>query len=893
VTLFEKLSEALSDRYEIERELGRGGMATVYLATDRRHERQVAIKVPDPELASEVTAQRFAREIDIAAHLNHPHILALYDSGQIEGLLYYVMPYVEGESLRERLDRERHLPLEDAVRITTEVAEALDYAHERGVVHRDIKPDNILLTAGGAVVSDFGIARALEEAGGERLTKTGIAVGSPSYMSPEQGDATRPVDGRADQYSLACVLYEMLAGEPPFTGPSSVVVLARHARDPIPPLRSARPTVAMALETAVLRALAKVPADRFATTGEFAKALSAAEARLPEAAAYGTPARGTTARETPESASGRRPIVVVGLAVVVISAIAFGVLSTVGNDAPGLSEPASTEGLDRGLIAVLPFSDQTGDLDLVPLSRLPASEVAAGAAAVDWLDAVPSSRVDALLAETDSSGIDVSEIGVSLGSLWVLTGRVYTRDNLVRFEAELINAPSGTVTPFGTEWPAIEADSAAHDVAQQVLGYLAAEIHQAEYEIETAPRNLAAFHAFEDGIRVFYGDYDMPAAGGHFRRSLEADSMFLDAAMWLGLVAHNMSQFDRADSIHSEVDRFRDRLDTYGRVKLDYRLARTPSSKLREALRLVSLEPTRINIYNAAVAALALNRPGQAVSLLSGEYFDAASWGAAYLVKTMALHLLSRHEEELALAMAGRASQTDSLAEAWMHGRVLVALSAFGDITAIADELDESIRFAPDVTPPPCNLWEAGLELRAHGNPAEADRAFSAAIGWLRTNSPDNVKLWCDLEDSAETAYARVLYDAGQWAEARQHLDRIPETSPTHFWARATSGKAAFKLGDPAMAERVYAELRVQLEGIRTADERYHLASLAAVLGRHEEAFDLLVEAAGHHPRPPSRIWSIQYELHRDIDFEELRDTEPFVEFLKPDDTATTAEEGS
>src|SRR5689334_1098374 len=258
------LQVALAERYRIEREIGRGGMATVYLAEDLKHRRPVALKVLSPNLAASLGTDRFLREIEIAARLAHPHILSLHDSGQADGLLYYVMPYVEGESLRGRLIRERQLPLDDALRISREVADALDYAHGRDVVHRDIKPENILFQAGHAVVSDFGIARAIRVAGVKRFTGSGIAVGTPGYMSPEQAAGVEQLDGRSDLYSLACVLYEMLAGDPPFTGWSAQAILARQAGEPVPRLRTVRDTVPEWLEQVVTKALARAPADRFA-----------------------------------------------------------------------------------------------------------------------------------------------------------------------------------------------------------------------------------------------------------------------------------------------------------------------------------------------------------------------------------------------------------------------------------------------------------------------------------------------------------------------------------------------------------------------------------------------------------------------------------------------------
>src|SRR6058998_2450294 len=269
----EALSAALADRYTIERELGRGGMATVYVALDRRHSRQVAIKVLRPDVAAAVGAERFLREITIAARLTHPHVLPLLDSGQAAGSLYYVMPYVRGESLRQRLVREGRLPLGDALRIARELGAGLDYAHREGFVHRDVKPENVLLADGHAVLADFGIARAIFRAGGEHVTEVGLAIGTPEYMSPEQAAGDRELDGRCDVYAFACVIYEMLAGEPPFSGDSARAIVAQHLSEPPPPLRARRPDAPASVEQALARALAKDPADRFASVAAFITAL--------------------------------------------------------------------------------------------------------------------------------------------------------------------------------------------------------------------------------------------------------------------------------------------------------------------------------------------------------------------------------------------------------------------------------------------------------------------------------------------------------------------------------------------------------------------------------------------------------------------------------------------
>ena len=306
-----RLSIALADRYRVERELGAGGMATVYLAEDLKHRRRVAIKVLRPELAAVIGADRFLREIETIAGLQHPHILGLIDSGEVNGTAYYVMPFVEGESLRDRLVRERQLPVPDAVRIATEVAGALDYAHRHGVIHRDIKPENILLHDGQALVADFGIALAASKVGGDRMTETGMSLGTPQYMSPEQAMGEREITARSDVYALGAMTYEMLAGEPPFTGPTAQAIVAKIVASEPVPLSGLRKSVPPHVEDAVLTALEKIPADRFASASAFAAALAGA----------GTATAGRTGRTRVAVAASRRrrllwPAVAAALAVV-------------------------------------------------------------------------------------------------------------------------------------------------------------------------------------------------------------------------------------------------------------------------------------------------------------------------------------------------------------------------------------------------------------------------------------------------------------------------------------------------------------------------------------------------------------------------------------------------
>jgi tetratricopeptide (TPR) repeat protein len=329
----ERLTTALAGRYAIEREVGAGGMAVVYLAQDLKHDRQVAIKVLNPDLAQSLGAQRFLAEIKVTARLSHPHILPLLDSGEADGFLFYVMPYIDGSTLRQHITDKTVLPVEEAVTIAVDVAAALAYAHNEGVVHRDIKPENILFSGGKAVVADFGIAQALSAAGGDRMTQSGLAIGTPSYMSPEQA-AGEAVDGRSDEYALSALLYEMLVGEPPYTGPNAQAIIAKRVTDPVPSARRLRETIPPVLDGAISKALAKHSADRYPTIAEFATALAGYDA---------------VGRES----AGRNPLVIYGIGFAVIVAVALGLtLALSRSSRPGGAGSATN--MER--IVVFPFS---------------------------------------------------------------------------------------------------------------------------------------------------------------------------------------------------------------------------------------------------------------------------------------------------------------------------------------------------------------------------------------------------------------------------------------------------------------------------------------------------------------------------------------------------------
>ena len=506
--------------YAVERIIGQGGMATVYLATDEKHRRRVALKVMRPELALSLGAERFLREVEIASQLNHPNILPVYDSGDADGVLYYVMPYIEGESLHDRIKRGSQLPLDEAIRIAREVSEALAYAHGKGIVHRDIKPANIMISAGHAMVADFGIARAVGASGGG-LTRTGLAVGTPAYMSPEQATGSE-VDGRSDIYAVASMLYEMLAGEPPFNGPTAQVILTRSLTETHRPLGASREGISSALETAVGRALAKNPADRWHTAAEFAHALDTAETE----ARFGPVSGARTPVTVPVVTTGgnrARRWSIVGIAAAVALVLGYGVVQRV--------RASTASSVVR--VAVLPFENRGATDDGYFVDGM-ADQVRGK------LMGVAGFRVIARASSEQYRGSKKSpqEIGKELGVDYLLSSTVTWAKSAdgkgrVRVAPELINVKTGALT-----WQQ-SFDAELTDIFQ-VQGSIATEVAGA-LDVALAPKeqatlaarpttSLEAYDQFLKGNAVTGGSpAEIRTSVGFYQRAVALDPGFADA----------------------------------------------------------------------------------------------------------------------------------------------------------------------------------------------------------------------------------------------------------------------------------------------------------------------------------------------------------------------------
>ena len=535
-----QLQAALTDRYRIERELGRGGMATVYLAHDLRHDRPVALKLLHPDLAASLGDDRFQREIRLAARLQHPHILTVYDSGEAAGRLWFTMPYVEGESLRGRLARERQLPVEDAIRIAREAAQALQYAHDHGVVHRDIKPENMLLTRdGNTLVADFGVARALSGTAESRLTETGLAIGTPAYMSPEQASGDRNLDARSDVYSLAAVLYEMLAGQPPFTGATMQAMLARRFTEPAPSVRALRPSVPDAVDQAIRKALAAVPADRFSTVAQFGQALTGTTSTaVPAVVTAPEPPRpAAPPSPAPQRAEGH-PSRRAPLAAVLVLGILIG-LGVLFAWRRGQGGDGSAGG--SRVLAVLPF-ENLGDSADAYFADGVTDEVRTKLAKVTGLDVIARGSSNEYRGTTKRA----QEIARELGASYLLTGTVRwikagDGTSRVRVTPELVEVQPGQTprTRWGEQFDAGITD--VFEVQAEIAGKVVSALDVAladsvrEELVSKPTRNVAAYDVFLKGeaLAATGSAADQRRAVAQYQDAIRLDSTF--ALAWAHL----------------------------------------------------------------------------------------------------------------------------------------------------------------------------------------------------------------------------------------------------------------------------------------------------------------------------------------------------------------------
>jgi TolB-like protein/tetratricopeptide (TPR) repeat protein len=907
--IVEQARAALADRYVVERELGRGGMALVFLARDVRDQRRVALKVIYPELASVVGCKRFQREIALARKLEHPHIVPVQDSGAVAGLLYYVMPYVEGESLRARLRRDGPLPLDEALAITRDVARALGYAHRRGIIHRDIKPENILHAGGGALVTDFGIAAAVGadgQAAAERLTDTGLALGTPAYMSPEQASGSRRLDSRADIYSLGCVLYEMLGGETPYTGPTPQAVIAKRLHEPVPQVRALREGLPAAVEQAVARALAKAPADRFATVEEFVAALA------PDP----TPGEALMSQSIHSTQTLRRrrvPWALAAASAAIVAGTAIALSLRRSPAAPVAASRAVSPDNRRVLVAV--FANQTGDTALDPLGHIIADYLARGLAETRLAEVIDA-RAQASDSEVQPRGVTGARaLARNVGARSVVWGSYARTGDSLRFQAQLTDASTGESLGKTTSiMESVQRPTEGVEVLRQrVMTELAATLDPrfAQFEGASRPARYDAYREYlaaqEMGVRGCPGrDCGADVIAG-LRRAYALDSSFTLPLVTVAGAIWTRGNCLRTDSIVAVLHPRRDQLSSFERFSLDAAVARCQGKPLLalDFMRQGMAAAPRNDGLVLGFGWLARHHGFLREAIAVTEKLDRTRYEANAAGSTVGgtirlywgnlsvpYHLLGSHRQELEVERAERAAFPGDREAIWGEARALVGLGRLAEvdrrvaeILALPEELEISggVPGWPETGGKSEALDDIGRDLRAHGHPAEARALFERALRYEY-----EIRRQSHAEPGGQVAL--LLYDLGRWNEALPIVKRLAakyadDVGRWDIAAHWTLGAVYARLGDRRGVEKVdgwLARRGRRSEGASlNSSVHFERARLAAILGDRERAMTLLRRAVeegafldeGHGLGP-----------HSDPDFESLRDYPPFKKLTRPED---------
>jgi len=874
-----RLKVALADRYTIERELGRGGMATVYLAGDLKHHRKVAIKVLRPELAASIGADRFLREIEIAANLNHPHILPLHDSGEADGLLYYIMPFVQGESLRDKLNRERQLSIDDALKITSEVADALGFAHSHGIVHRDIKPENILLESDHAVVTDFGIAKAVAEAGGERLTETGMAVGTPAYMSPEQATGEKDLDGRSDQYSLACVLYEMLGGDPPFTGVTPQAIISKKLSEPTPRISVVRELIPAAMEAALVRGLAKTPADRYPSVRDMVEGLTA-EART---------VRETAGRKARAGPRLRRFATIVAAAVILIGASVAGWITVRHKD-------GSSQALEN-IVVVAPFENRTGDESQDVIGAIAADQVAGALTDLPGVRVIPPNEVPLIRSSVEGSrgeagnGASLRELGEAAGAVLVITGSYYVRGVDLEFQSQVVDVPAGGTIIFSSEpfrGPMDDPLEALRELSGDLAGSVASHLNVVDtwggetFVEQRRPPNIQALRAYAEG-RTAGARGDWEESARLLYRAIDLDSTFLAAyGTLVGGALLNLHRWEEMDSVYRRASRAVEDLTELERIMLSFMRATVNGDLLgilasQQAKLAVAPDPT--TAFQIVYQSVLVNHPRIGVETFERSP-DLGYWEPHWYFETTARHMLGEHRRELEEARRGRERFPNSVFLMFMEARALAALGETQQLESLLDEM-VGLGAGPNV------LVRIAEDLDVHG--------FADASSHLDQRVQDWYEL--HLEEALQTVggqawRATTLVRFGRLEEARRIIEQQLAENPNSIGFRGYLGVVAARMGDRETADAVDRQLAALDEPYLFGNQFAWRARIAAVLGERELAVGLLTTAfAGgleHHPSDWKQggganfgTWHAAW-LHAEPEFESLRDYPPFQELMRP-----------
>ena len=860
----ERLTAALADRYRIERELGAGGMATVYLAQDLKHQRKVAVKVLRADLAASLGPERFLREVTIAANLQHPHVLPLYDSGQADGFLYYVMPYVEGTSLRQKLIREGELPIPDAVRILRDIADAIAYAHRHGVVHRDIKPENVMLSDRHALVTDFGVAKAVSEATGRQtLTTAGVALGTPAYMAPEQAAADPHTDHRADIYAFGVVAYELLTGRPPFTGASPQAILAAHVTTAADPVTKFRASIPPALAALVMRCLEKKPADRWQSADEL----------IPQLEAVLTPSGGMTPTYTqpfPGVTPRRNRIWMAagGAAVIALAVIGWLVFLRPRSTAPRIER-----------LAVIPFENRTGNRAHDELGAMVADWITRGLVDARLAEVVPTQVVAAAVAKPGQQPGEAlaTRVARETGATKLVAGAYYAAGDSIRFQAELIDAAGSkslaTLEPV-TVLPAAAMGALEH-LRQRTLGVLALRLDPVwgKYAEQTSsPPSLETFRLYVRAQETF--GRDLQEAERLLRQALSLDSTYQSARILLAIIIANQDRLGAADSLLRLVEASKSDLGSEDRYSVTWLRAVLDGDK-DAAYRLISSDSATHGDFKRTqlgLQALQLNRPREALrnyARVNPRSLEMSNLPYYWVQVAWAHHMLGDHAAELTAIRQGREQYPRSFFLARAAAATLAVLGRNDELSKLTEEARNL----------PSDSWsgsyggllsDVAAEFTAHGDSIRGREFANRAVAWYTAQS---------LSERNRLRYEQVLalFQAGRMQEAVSVVAPKCGVNYEGLPCLGWTGVLAAQRGDTALA-RHQTEVIEALElkpRVLQSVQAYWLAAIAAARGDLESAAEQLRQAAGKRSAP----WS---ELHYDPLLVPLHASPAFKELLRP-----------
>jgi len=866
--LRDQLQKTLGGSYAFERELGGGGMSRVFVAEETALGRKVVVKVLPPDLAATVNVERFRREIQLAAQLQHPHIVPLLSAGIADGLPYYTMPLVEGDSLRTRIIRQGELPIQDALRILRDMASALEYAHDHGVVHRDIKPENVMLTKHHALIMDFGVAKALSAATnpGNSLTSMGVALGTPAYMSPEQATADPLTDHRADIYALGAVAYEMLTGRQLFGDRSPQAMLRAHAIEKPDPIETRRPTVSPALGALVMRMLEKSPADRPQTAEDVLRTIDTfvvtptgmtPTGTVPIAA---TPAPAATTEPRRSRARSR--------SLIAAAFVGAGILAAGGMVAKGkMSGPE----LDPSRVIVLPFANRTGDPQYDELGELAADWVIRGLTEADIVDVA---TIDPVSRDGDSASVDTDarSRARTVGAGRIVQGEIHLRDQQLEFRVAILDtrdgSRAGNVQPSSS--PRANPMAGIDGMRQRTMGAIATltKKRMSGLALSDVPPSYDAYQEFMRGEEGFQA-LQFAKAVAHYSRAAELDSTYAAPVVRSVYALINMDQEARADSLSKELLSGPRRLSEYERryleramgwIEGDYQASYRAAQQLKAAAPSSSFAQ-----YVAARSALPINHLQEAARELEKLWPNKYPEAGYYVDLATAYHLLGDYRKQERVLRKAREIVPDGsrMLESW--GRLYAAMGELEEVSRVVQEMRASHN--PSARGAGGSMHLVAAELDYHGHAAKAREVREGLVSWLGRRPR------AEMNEGSMGMLAFSLARIGRCPEAQRVADSIYTAEPS-IPAVGNRGIVAAYCGRQAVADSMSIRLSNMGEQYSRGTHLVLQARIAAVQGKKAEAVDLFIDGIARGGSPGAR--------HDVAEFATLRGFAPYESASSP-----------